>query len=90
MLLVLKQLVFKARSLSAKGQKDKLDIISLLWAGNIIIPTYLRLLTDFNLDFLAADLGNLVSGITKVQELGINEHQWAKKKEVLRRELSPR
>lgn len=72
-LLALKLFVYSQRKLSAKGQKDRLDILSLLLVAppkSITIPRQLE---------------QIIKETTKIPELGINQHTWAKrKKELLR------
>lgn len=82
-LLILKQLVFKERGLSAKGRKDGLDIISLLHFSNVNFDKYLELTKKWSFDNLPFELGSLVWGTTKVPELSINEHKWSQKKKEL-------
>ena len=71
-LLKLKMLAYKQRGLSAKGQKDRLDILSLLFFADI----------DFKLSF---SLQKLISETGKIPELNINEYLWSKKKRELLR-----
>ncbi|MCL5432397.1 MAG: hypothetical protein M1484_04930 [Patescibacteria group bacterium] len=82
MLLILKQLAFKNRELSAKGQKDRIDILSLLTFADVDLVKYRRLLTKFKLEFLNAQLNAIISQTVKIPELGINEHQWSRKKKL--------
>lgn len=66
-LLSLKLHVYNERKLSPKGQKDRLDILSLLL--NSPAPKK-----------LPEELIDIVKQTTKIPELGINEHTWSKKK----------
>jgi hypothetical protein len=83
MLLILKQLAFSQRALSAKGQKDRLDILSLLLFGGFDRGKYQKLLAKFDLKHLAQEMGNLVVATVKIPELGINEHQWSRRRKAL-------
>lgn len=70
-LLTLKLYVYNQRKLSPKGQKDRLDILSLL----LFSPAPKK---------LPPGVINIVRETTKIPELGINEHIWSrKKKEIL-------
>lgn len=72
MLLSLKLLAYQQRKLTIKGQKDRIDILALLN------------LTDINFSKLTVteDLKNLIKNTVKIPELGINEHQWGRKKKI--------
>ena len=75
MLLILKQLAFMDRGLSPKGQKDRLDILSLLYFGNFDKIKYQKLIKKLDLNF---DLEKIIKETVKIPELGINEYQWSK------------
>ncbi len=68
-LLALKLYVYSQRQLSAKGQKDRLDILSLL-----LLTSPVK---------LSKELINIIKETTKIPELNINEHVWSKKKKEL-------
>ena len=82
-LLILKQLVFQERSLSAKGQKDRIDILSLLIFADLNFPKYKKYLTKFKVVNLKKELEKLISQTVKIPELDVNEHQWSRKKKFL-------
>lgn len=83
-LLILKQLVYLQRGLSAKGQKDRLDILSLILSKDFEINAYKKRLAKLGQKNLLVNLKNLISETTKIPELGINEHFWSKtKKKIL-------
>lgn len=69
-LLALKLYVYNQRKFSAKGQKDRLDILSLLLSAST--PKK-----------LSPELAEIIRETTKVPELGVNEHAWSKKKKKL-------
>ncbi|MBI3577401.1 hypothetical protein HY086_05175 [Candidatus Gottesmanbacteria bacterium] len=71
-LLALKLYVYSQRKLSAKGQKDRLDILSLLLAFPQSAPKP-----------LPTELATIVKETTKIPELGVNEHAWSKLKKKL-------
>ncbi len=74
-LLAMKLFVYNQRLLSAKGQKDRLDILSLLLA----FPTQNLPVSD--------DLVAIIKETVKIPELGVNEHLWSKKKKEFLRQL---
>ena len=75
MLLILKQLAYEERGLSPKGQKDKLDILSLLYFGNFDTVKYQKLVKKLN---LRLNVGKIIQETIKIPELGVNEYQWSK------------
>lgn len=87
-LLLLKQYAYKQRKLSIKGQKDKLDIISLLSKQTLNWHNYRSQLTKHHLSYMQSDLVDLLKETTKMTELGINEHHLSKLKKKILTELS--
>jgi hypothetical protein len=70
-LLKLKLFVYTQRKLSAKGQKDRLDILSLVLASPI------------NPKNVPKELAQIIRETINIPELGINEHIWSKRKKEL-------
>lgn len=83
-LLALKLFAFKERGLSAKGQKDKVDIISLLLLPNIDQKKFRNLLQQFS---LKTALENLLLQTYQVPELNISQHTWSRKKREILKNL---
>ena len=75
MLVILKQLAYEERGSSPKGQKDKLDILSLLFFGSFNAAKYQKLVKKLSLKL---DLEKIIKETIKIPELGINEYQWGK------------
>ena len=83
-LLILKQYVFSQREGSAKGEKDRLDILSLLKTKEIRWDFYKDLLEKYRFQGFGKELATLLEGMTKAPEVGLNEYSMAKlKKEIL-------
>jgi hypothetical protein len=83
-LLILKIYVFDQRKNSAKGQKDLLDIFSLLKSNLINWRKYREIIKKYRLSHLNDDLKNLVSSVKPLAELNLNEQAIAKlKKKIL-------
>lgn len=80
MLLILKQYTFRERSLSAKGQKDMLDIVSLLSKTIINWKRYKNLLTKFKMENYSTYLCELLNSNTHIPQLGLNQHRYSKLK----------
>lgn len=82
-LLILKQNVYNTRQFSAKGQKDRIDIMALLnldldWA------LYRKVLQDQDKVNFTEELAKLIKETRQVPELDLNPHKFAKlKKSVL-------
>ncbi|MBU4360580.1 hypothetical protein KKC16_01740 [Patescibacteria group bacterium] len=84
-LLILKQTAFLNRQGSAKGEKDKIDIISLLNLDNFDFKVYQTILQRYDLMNYQKELIDLVSGINELQELELNQYQYSKlKKRILK------
>ena len=85
-LLVLKQVSHAAREFSAKGEKDALDILSLLFYGKINFRNYETLLKKYGIEQYLEDLKKIVKGFTRSELIGLNALGFKRKKEeVLRR-----
>ena len=83
-LLILKQNVYEQRKLSVKGQKDKIDIFSLLTL-DLDFSFYHKILKETGQEELKSQLENLLKNTTRIKELNLTNHQMAKlKKRVLR------
>jgi len=83
-LLILKIYVYRQRKGANKGQKDLIDIFSLLKSGEIEWAKYRELIKKFNVENLNEELENLLSSQRAVPELNLLDHQFSKlKKEVL-------
>jgi hypothetical protein len=82
-LLILKEKAYLERSESAKGQKDKIDIISILNTG-FDFKFYKEILKKYNLQEYAEELENIVENIDEALELDLNKFKYSKfKKRVL-------
>lgn len=77
MLLMLKLLAYNQRKISVKGEKDRIDILALLSFTDI----------DFSRVVQTEELKNLIKSTVKIPELGINEHQWSRKKKLVLEQL---
>lgn len=80
MLLILKQFTYGERKLSAKGQKDMLDIISLLSKTEINWKHYVKLLARFKMENYSLTLKELLASNTHIPQLGLNQHSYSKLK----------
>lgn len=76
MLLIIKQKVYSVRRGTIKGEKDKLDIISLL-QRNISWKVYKDLLSPYSLHSLPDELIALLKNMTSAQEIGLNNQKLA-------------
>lgn len=79
-LLIFKLYVFSQRKDSAKGQKDLLDIFSLLKSDLINWQRYQEIIGKYNLKPLYSDLKNLITSAKPLPELNLNEQAIAKLK----------
>lgn len=83
MLLILKQYTYGVRKLSVKGQKDKLDIFSLLTNQIIHWKKYNSLVISYDLTNLPKELKQMLRETTKLPELNLNEHRLSQLKKKL-------
>jgi len=87
MLLALKQFVFNHRRGSSKGEKDRLDILSLLRTEEIKWNFYLELLEKHGLSEFKEKLSALLKEVREAPELGLNEYAMAKLRNKIFKEL---
>lgn len=87
-LLILKQLVFEKRKASIKGQKDKIDIFSLLTLG-LDFGFYKKILKEGEQENLQQKLQDLLKTTVRLKELNLKNHQIAKLKKSVLKSLSP-
>lgn len=79
-LLILKQNAYHDRQGSTKGEKDRLDIISLLNKGPVDIKKYTVLMRKYGLKNYADNLRKLLKDTREAPELGIGEHSFSRLK----------
>lgn len=83
-LLLLKIYAHKDRELSSKGQKDLLDIFSLLKINLINWKKYKEYVAEYGLDVQAKEFKRIVKSATSMPELSLNEQSISKlKKKIL-------
>jgi hypothetical protein len=85
-LLILKQRAYSDRMGTAKGEKDRLDILALLISG-VDFKKYTDLLIRFNLVHLDKQLLKLIAGTREAPELGLTQHACARFKKGWMKEL---
>ena len=82
-LLILKQVAFSDRQGTPKGEKDKIDIFSLLALQEIDWEFYQKLTATAGLKHLPNELKSLLKQTVEIKELDLNQAKMAKlKKEV--------
>jgi hypothetical protein len=74
LLLILKQIVFKQRQDSLKGQKDKIDLFSLL-QQDMDIGFYKKLLKKYQFKTLRSELIDLLQETVEFKEIGLNRQK---------------
>lgn len=83
-LLILKQVVFKVRKNTPKGNKDKIDIFSLINLPGFDWTIYQKALKNYGLTDLAKELKELLNETFEIKELGLSRHKIAQlKKKIL-------
>jgi len=86
-LLILKQKAYTARQGTAKGEKDKIDIISLL-QNELNVSEYKKILKKFNLSHYLFELKNILRITKEVDELRLNQFRYSKLKKKYLPQLS--
>lgn len=83
-LLILKQEVFEQRKHSPKGEKDKLDIFSLINSDEVNWELYQKLLAKYNQENKKKELLELLGTTYELKEISLNRQKISKlKKRVL-------
>lgn len=83
-LLILKQKAYRDRVGNSKGEKDKLDIFSLIKSVEIDFYFYKKVINDCDLKDYSEKLENLLRTTIEAPEIGLNQFQFSKlKKQVL-------
>ena len=86
-LLILKQKAFQERSASPKGEKDKIDIFSLLEKTDIAWGRYKTLTNRHHLKDFPKNLRDMLNQTHSVKELGLHPHKLARLKKPLLKQL---
>jgi hypothetical protein len=82
-LLVLKQGAHANRENSTKGEKDRIDIISVLFSTEIAFDKYRKILAKYKLTSYMAELKKIVNGYKDYDKLGMTPRELKKKKEAV-------
>lgn len=83
-LLILKQTAYAERQFSVKGEKDKIDLISLISLSDFDFKKYQEMLKEFQKEHFIEQLKELLASTSDVNELDLNRYKFAKlKKKVL-------
>lgn len=86
-LLILKQQAYLARRGSAKGKKDKLDILALVNQEKINFERYKKIIKDYRLDKFKNYLIALISETMEAPQLNLNVYKFSKLKKNLMKRL---
>ena len=80
-LLILKQGAYKERKNSIKGEKDKIDIISILFFSGINLKAYESILKKYNLEDYLKSLIDILKNFKDYNSLNLNPREFKLKKE---------
>ena len=86
-LLILKLNVFKNRRGSPKGEKDKIDIFSLLSLVDLNWQKFKEILQIYRKEELKEDLVNLLKSTRQLKAIGLSSHKMARLKKRILAEL---
>jgi len=87
-LLILKIYCFSSRKGSVKGNKDLIDIFSILSEDIIDWQKYKKIIAEYNFENINQELKNLVSSQRSIPELNLLNHKIAKLKNSVLKELA--
>lgn len=87
-LLLLKQAAQQARQGTPKGEKDAIDIVSLLSSGEIDFAFYRKLVNDYGPADLPEKLKVLLKSRREAPECGLNQHAFSRLKARIGKQLS--
>ncbi len=83
-LLILKQGAEQDREKSVKGEKDRIDIMTLLFYSDINFREYFRLLKKYKLEHFYKRLGNIILNFKEIKYINTNPREFKlKKQEIL-------
>ena len=86
-LVILKQGAYENRKNSVKGEKDKIDILSLLFFSNIEFKSYRFVLKEYSLDYYVENLINLLKNFKDYNSLNLTPMEFKLRKGLILNEL---
>jgi len=87
LMVLLKQAAFREREFSVKGEKDKIDIVSLLFFGDFDFKKYKEILKKYALENYIRELLNILRGFQDYNSLNLTPAELKRKKEKILIEL---
>jgi hypothetical protein len=87
LLLILKQGAEQDREKSIKGEKDRIDIITLLLNAEINFNEYLKLLKKYGLEHFYERLKNIILNFKEIRYIDLNPREFKLKKEEIIKKL---
>lgn len=86
-LLILKQGAEQDRESSVKGEKDRIDVITLLFYADIDFKAYFSLLKKYKIEHFYGRLKSIISNFKEIKYLNINPRQFKLKKQEIIKKL---
>lgn len=86
-LIILKQGAYENRKNSVKGEKDKIDILSLLFFSDINLKFYKFVLKEYSLDYHIKNLISLLKNFKEYNSLNLTPMEFKLKKKLILNEL---
>lgn len=86
-LLILKQSAFKEREFSVKGEKDQVDILSLLFFSGIDLKKYQEIIQKYSLDYFSSELKKILVNFKDHDYLNLNPREFKIRKNKILEEL---
>ncbi len=88
-LVILKQGAEEARESSVKGEKDRIDIITLLFYSDMNFKEYFRLLKEYKLEHYYKRLKNILQNFKEIRYINMNPREFKLKKSEIMEKLKP-
>lgn len=83
LLLLLKRFAYEDRKNSAKGEKDKIDIASLLFFADIDFNRYKKIIKKYEFENYYSDLISIIKSFRDFNSIGLNAREFSIKKKKL-------
>lgn len=77
-LLITKQKAYQERRATIKGQKDRIDILSLVSLPDFDFAFYQKILKDSSLEGYQKELKNIIIQTKEIKEISLNQHYYSK------------
>ena len=75
-MIILKQEAYKNRKDSVKGQKDEIDILSLIFFSDFNPKNYIKILREYKKDIFYSELIPIIKNFKEYEKLNLNQREF--------------